>query len=103
MTVEEIVEEFVSKVTALIEAQTRETVLEALGEPPPKKANGNGNGKPKTTSPAQSEARKLQGQFMGNMRNLSKADVEKVKALRAKDGVKAAIKLAVALKAKNAA
>ncbi len=48
-------------------------------------------------SPARRAALRLQGEYMGRLRNLKLAQKAKVKAIRAKKGLPAAIKLAARL------
>jgi hypothetical protein len=101
-TVTEIVQEFVSKITEAVEEGTRQRVLEVAGKIGSNGSNGHARHarpapKAKAT-PEQQKARKLQGQYMGNIRALPRKDIEKVKALREKKGIEAAIKLAVQLK-----
>ena len=49
-------------------------------------------------SPARRASLKLQGQYMGYLRNLKPRQKARVKALRASSGVRAALRLAKALK-----
>lgn len=69
-----------------------------FGLKPARKARAtNGNGHAKKVSKASTGAlsgRQLQGKYMGALRHLKPRQQAKVKSVRAKDGIKAALKLA---------
>jgi hypothetical protein len=57
--------------------------------------------RPMTITPKVTRARKLQGQYLGTLRSLGAGDKAKVKAVAKEQGVAAAVKLALSLKAKK--
>lgn len=110
----QLLAEFADRIQKLVESHARpawpddvrERVLAALGVGA-KRGPGRPKGLTKAASPkkkrkpqsaAQRKANKLQGQYLGNIRLLSAAAKAKVKAVRVKDGVEAAIRMAQGMK-----
>lgn len=102
----------VDQIVKLVDEQVEARLVAAL-EYVRSNPSSNGNGHAVTTAPVKrgpgrpkaeksaegaSPARVLQGQYMGALRALSASDKAKVKKTRASDGMKAAIRLAKALR-----
>lgn len=99
LALKKIVDEFISKLETTMKTDLAETILATLG------TNGT-HGKPiglvkvgkvKTGTKSQ----QLQGKYMGSLRGLSQKDAAKIKKIRAKDGIEAAIQATQKLKPKS--
>lgn len=82
--------------------------LESMGEArprrgrPPGRSSGNGAPRRRNLSPKVRALRKLQGRYMGLVRRLKPAEKAKVKDVREKQGLPAAIRLAASLSGRSA-